>query len=366
MNRAMSDQHPSHRFHSRGFLRAVHLLCPVALALCVVVAAHQPQPVSRDGLLGALRIGGLTEKELADIVVDRGVRFRLTPEIEQEIRSTGASDTFIDAVKRSYRPAGGVAPVSPGPPPLEPTPSTPGPKGDSPFPGATTSSPPPPARDAPPPPWEQPGPAMSKGQIVILLQSGMPSPRVRRMVEVRGVDFRWTPSLDPEFQTAGASPVLIEAVRTSGSAKLPPKPEEAPGEPLAPGATSASPTTESLLAQGYRPLPARKALDFDPYANQGRFDLRLWVDHVQEVFIQGATVVHKHLSNQPGRNAGTEYTQGIPQKPLQSFEVKKRKGRGKFVVLAKPTEENGYSARIRIYDFKGGEGQYHLQITWKH
>ena len=113
-------------------------------------------------------------------------------------------------------------------------------------------------------------------------------------------------------------------------------------------------------------MPARKALDFDPYANQGRFDLRLWVDHVQEVFIQGTTVVHKHLSNQPGRNAGTEYTQGIPQKPLQSFEVKKRKGRGKFVVLAKPTEENGYSARIRIYDFKGGEGQYHLQITWKH
>ncbi len=176
MNRTMSHQHPSHRFRSRGFLRAVHLLCPVALALCVVAAAQQPQPVSRDGLLGALKIGGLTEKELADIVVDRGVRFRLTPEIEQEIRSTGASDTFIDAVKRSYRPAGGVAPVSPGPPPLEPTPSTPGPKGDSPFPGATTSSPPPPARDAPPPPWEQPGPAMSKGQIVILLQSGMPSP----------------------------------------------------------------------------------------------------------------------------------------------------------------------------------------------
>ena len=359
----MSHQHPPHGFRSRGLLRAIHLLCPVALALCVVAAAQQPQPVSRDGLLGALKIGGLTEKELADIVVDRGVRFQLTPEIAQEIRSAGASDTFIDVVKRSYRPAGGAAPpppgpVSPGPSPPEPTPSTAGPKGGSPFPGATPPPPPPPPPDAAPPPWEQPGPAMSKGQIVILLQSGMPSPRVQRMVEVRGVDFRWAPSLDPEFQTAGASPSLIEAVRTAGSANLPPK----PGEPLAPG----PPTTESLLAQGYRPLPARKALDFDPYANQGRFDLRLWVDHVQEVFIQGTTVVHKHLSNQPGRNAGTEYTQGIPQKPLQSFEVKKRKGRGKFVVLAKPTEENGYSARIRIYDFKGGEGQYHLQITWKH
>ena len=182
------------------------------------------------------------------------------------------------------------------------------------------------------------------------------------MVEVRGVDFRWAPSLDPEFQTAGASPSLIAAVRTAGSAKLPPK----PADPVAPGATSGPPTIESFLAQGYRPLPARQAIDYDPYANQGRFDLRLWVDHVQEVFIKGATVVHKHLSNEPGRNAGTEYTQGIPEKPLLSFEVKKRRGRGKFVVLAKPSEKNGYGARIRIYDFKGGEDQYHLQVTWKH
>ena len=183
------------------------------------------------------------------------------------------------------------------------------------------------------------------------------------MVEVRGVDFPWAPELDAELQTAGAGPSLIEAVRTAGAVNeaLPD-----PGEPVAAGGTSGPPTIESLLAQGYRPLPARQAVDYDPYANQGRFDLRVWVDHVQEVFIQGATVVHKHLSNEPGRNAGTEFTQGIPKKPLESFEVKKRKGRGKFVVLAKPSEKNGYSARIRIYDLKGGEGQYHLQIKWKH
>ena len=90
------------------------------------------------------------------------------------------------------------------------------------------------------------------------------------------------------------------------------------------------------------------------------------MDHVQEVFIQGSSIVHKHLSNEPGRNAGTEYTQAIPQKPLQSFKVHKKKGRGKFVVLERPAEKNGYRARIRIYDFKGGEGQYHLQITWRH
>ena len=327
----------------------------MALLVCAFAGAQQPPPVNREGLIEAMKIGGLTEKELADILVDRGVRFRLTPAIEQELRAAGASDTFIDVVRRGYRNEDGSTPA---PPPNPPPP--PGPQGGVPVPGPSPRAPSPANPSASPPPWEQPGPAMSKGQIVILLQSGMPSPGVERMVQVRGLSFAWRPEMRAEIQTAGGSPSLIEAIRKAGS----------PSEPVSarPGAVAGSGplTTETLLAQGYRPLPMRQALDYDPYANQGRIDLRLWVDHVQEVFIKGKTIVHKHLSNEPGRNAGTEYTQPIPEKPLRSFEVQKKKGRGKFVVLSKPTEKNGYRARIRIYDMKGGEGQYHLQIIWKH
>ena len=323
----------------------------MALLACAFASAQQPRPVSREGLLEAIKIGGLTQKELANILVDRGVRFRLTPEIEQELRAAGASDTFIDVVRQGYRNEDGSTPAPPPNPPPPPR----DPQGGVRLPGPSPATP-----GASPPPWEQPGPAMSKDQIVILLQSGMPSPHVARMVQVRGLSFAWQPEIAAEIQTAGGSPSFIEAMRKADSLNEPgsARPGSVPGSgPL---------TTETLLAQGYRPLPMRQALDYDPYANQGRIDLRLWVDHVQEVFIHGKTIVHKHLSNEPGRNAGTEYTQPIPEKPLRSFEVQKKKGRGKFVVMSKPIEKNGYRARIRIYDMKGGEGQYHLQIMWKH
>lgn len=67
--------------------------------------AQESKAISLKGLLDALKIGGLSSKELVAIVQERGVDFQLTGETEQKLKSAGASAELLAAVNASQRPS---------------------------------------------------------------------------------------------------------------------------------------------------------------------------------------------------------------------------------------------------------------------
>lgn len=68
-------------------------------------AQESPKPITEKGLVTALTIGGLSSQEFVDIIDRRGVDFGLTPEVEQQLRSAGATDAIVDAVRTHSRQA---------------------------------------------------------------------------------------------------------------------------------------------------------------------------------------------------------------------------------------------------------------------
>lgn len=79
----------------------------------LVAQAQTKKPISENGLLEALRIGGLTKAELVREVQQRGVNFKLTGEIEAKLRRAGAATELIRAIGVNHR--GETAPVKPAP-----------------------------------------------------------------------------------------------------------------------------------------------------------------------------------------------------------------------------------------------------------
>ena len=73
--------------------RLVAALLVAAAALLLFPAAAWAQaakPISREGLVKAVRINGLSTAELIQQIQSRGVSFQMTPDAEQELRSAGA------------------------------------------------------------------------------------------------------------------------------------------------------------------------------------------------------------------------------------------------------------------------------------
>lgn len=87
----------------------VQVLASAAILLLytptALLAQESPKPITERGLVTALTIGGLSSQELVDIIDRRGVDFGLTPEVEQQLRSAGATDAIVDAVRTHSRQA---------------------------------------------------------------------------------------------------------------------------------------------------------------------------------------------------------------------------------------------------------------------
>lgn len=137
--------------------------------VCAAGAQPAGKPVSKDGLKKALSIGGLTTQEFVDIVESRGVDFRLTPAIEDELKQAGAAPALIEAIRKNYR---GEAPA--------------------------------------PAPAKQP---LAQSEILTLLQVGTSSPVVEQLVRQRGVSFQPTAQTTQQLVLAGASASLVNAIR---------------------------------------------------------------------------------------------------------------------------------------------------------
>jgi hypothetical protein len=182
------------------------LVCFAALLVSAATLLAQAKPISRQGLVEALKIGGLTPQELVQLVQQRGVSFKLTPDAETELRNAGAAQALIEAVRAGFR-----APAAPAAPKVG-------------------------------------GPPLTKNEIMTLLSVGPPPARVEELVTQRGVSFTLTPEITRELEGAGASRSLIERIVAHQSAAAPPLPPPAqtPAAPAAPRVAPSGPVITSL------------------------------------------------------------------------------------------------------------------------
>ena len=92
--------------------RFVAALLAVSAALLPFTAASRAQakkPITREGLVKAVRINGLSTAELVQQIQTRGVSFKLTPDAEAELRAAGARPEVIAAARSNYRMTPAVA-----------------------------------------------------------------------------------------------------------------------------------------------------------------------------------------------------------------------------------------------------------------
>lgn len=164
---------------------ALALASLAAAALLVSAHAQAKKPISRQGLVNAVKINGLSTAELVGEIQKRGVAFEMTADAEQELRSVGARPEVIDAARANYR----AATVASG----QPARTSPTPRVNT---GASVPA----------------GDPLSKSEIITMLQGGIPSSRVEQFVEVRGVTFAVTPQITSEIKAAGGDRSLIGAI----------------------------------------------------------------------------------------------------------------------------------------------------------
>jgi hypothetical protein len=180
----------------------ISLLVTLVLPGGLTAQAPNAKPISQQGLMEALRIGGLSTQELIEIVGKRGVAFQVTEPLEAELRAAGAQPSLIQAVRANYRPpAGQMAPFS-------------------------------------------------KNDIITLLQAGAPLSRIEQLVKQRGVSFALTPAVSGELASAGADRELLLAIEAaSAKISVAPAGAAAAAPPPAPSATTpgqAAPRLASL------------------------------------------------------------------------------------------------------------------------
>jgi hypothetical protein len=163
------------------------------------IAAQTPakKPISKTGLLEAVRLNGLSTAELIERVRQRGVNFRLSAADESEFRAAGAAPELIAAIRANYRAT----------------------------PEGITSADSAIGKIAVPP-----GPPLSKNEVITLLQSGTPSAQVERFVSARGVNFTLTTTAAREITAAGGGRSLLSLIGDKNTRKPAPVSATAPAK----------------------------------------------------------------------------------------------------------------------------------------
>ena len=90
------------KIHRRSF---VALATGCACLLFVGAALSQTKkPISRQGLINAVKINGASSANLITDVQERGVDFKMTAGKESQLRTAGVPAEVIEAARANYRP----------------------------------------------------------------------------------------------------------------------------------------------------------------------------------------------------------------------------------------------------------------------
>ncbi|HEX8500416.1 MAG TPA: hypothetical protein VF659_07500 [Pyrinomonadaceae bacterium] len=178
------------RVSSRVWFAAFAAACAALLFAGAASTQTAKKPITKQGLVNAVKINGLTTRELVQQIERRGVDFEMTASDESDLQGVGARPEVIDAARANYRPAATAA-------------ATPRVTATPPRSTSTSTAP---AANVPD------GPPLSKAEIVTMLQGGIPAARVEQFVEKRGVSFQVTPDVAREITAAGGNRSLVGAI----------------------------------------------------------------------------------------------------------------------------------------------------------
>jgi hypothetical protein len=175
-----------------GGISFVILSVACAALLFSAVAATQTakKPITKQGLLNAVKINGLTTQELVQQIERRGVDFEMTASDESDLRGVGARPEVVEAARANYRPSAAAAPAV----------------------TRVNTTPPRSSSTSPSNANVPDGPPLSKSEIVTMLQGGIAPARVEQFVEKRGVSFQVTPEIAREITSAGGNRSLVGAI----------------------------------------------------------------------------------------------------------------------------------------------------------
>lgn len=148
----------------RAFLLTLLLSAGLGLPCWSQDSQEGLRPIERENLLKALSRRELTEQQVIELVQKLKLNFEMTPADAEELRRVGAGETLITALWKNDKFT-----VKPGPP-------------------------------------------LNKDGIVMLLQNGVPSPRIERIIETRKAIIILDESTSKEIQDAGGTTALLGAI----------------------------------------------------------------------------------------------------------------------------------------------------------
>jgi len=111
-------------------------------------------------------------------------------------------------------------------------------------------------------------------------------------------------------------------------------------------------------------LPTRPGPNYNPRDTNGVFELIIYVDGENYIYVQGDRVTHQVLNGAAPRDAGSNYNQPIPRASFGTFNMEKIAGRGSVELYQEPSAGNDYTAILRINDTQGGSDLYHVRLEW--
>lgn len=127
----------------------------------------------------------------------------------------------------------------------------------------------------------------------------------------------------------------------------------------------ADPSTPPSIRSG---TPVRgnvsDARDYDR-SRDGEFVFRGRIDGVTAYYIRSDQVRAQVFSAAPPRGELFSFSQPIPSRPFETFEITDVRGRGNVDLVEKPWEGNDYTAVVRIQDDARGSAEYTFRLVWR-
>jgi len=111
-------------------------------------------------------------------------------------------------------------------------------------------------------------------------------------------------------------------------------------------------------------LPASRSPQYNERSSEGVFDLLVHVDGEAILYVRNTEIGYLLLSGVPLRDAGSNYSQPVPQAVFGSFNMEKKAGRGTATLVEEANAKNNYTAVVRINDRGSGADFYHIRLAW--
>lgn len=168
--------------------RIIYLFIIVVFVVSGTIHGQANKPTTRAGLVKTLRSKQFQTRQIVGFIEQRGVDFKLTPDVEEELIAAGARPQVLEAVRNNYRATVPVSNVS--------NKNT----GKNNINNTNNSG------------------AMTKDRLLKTLRAKTVSNGVLLdTIEKNGVNFETTSAVEKELAAAGASPAIITAVKNAYS-----------------------------------------------------------------------------------------------------------------------------------------------------